>query len=657
MYKVCTKYVQSILTTTTVNYDVDLCLFKKIKNIFILMDRSKTFIPKGHYDQTNKLYENNLETTSHDVLSYDKKLFPVQSDINNADNSLLSRSNFVNYDKPNHPYTAYDILKDDVTDLFKKLDDMPANQVLIKRANEKTLENTHNDGVTKIDQYGTDRSFIPAKYTAATKPDLLDMNVQGIKDHVVDHTIYINSNNRDIEQYPDPFNYRVDFNPVSGNNNAYIGRLFKNVKYIDIKSVTTPRRYYINKYQLKLYDSSVQGTVNTVTNFLLYNGSNLRASNEMILNSFQLYRGKLINATINMTFYFYYYKITINTEQYYIYRNDLFIDTNCTQRINMQIGTVNTTDIIDAYISMLTTDGNNISVLSVNNGESLNGVGEITNYAVYQPVSVNNSIYMVVVNNKIYDGNYNASTNIPKLKDGTGVKGTLYSVNVGGTQNFGNGSTTFSIGNQVEYDGTRWIKHTDKFQSINFCQKDDVFENIIDNTFELSYTKNGTDYVIHNINNYSLNGLSLEDDRYLLLNIKELDSNYEYTTEQNINNNFSILFPDYINGDYFYLNTSYQDKVFNRGVLGNVKKLTICFRNSSGTSIKVSNANYIDYDIKTPTDRCICTYDSNTGEKVRNYTCSHSYLRHGGYEKLQNTIIIKLGLVEGYQQVLELQSV
>ena len=38
-------------------------------------------------------------------------------------------------------------------------------------------------------------------------------------------------------------------------------------------------------------------------------------------------------------------------------------------------------------------------------------------------------------------------------------------------------------------------------------------------------------------------------------------------------------------------------------------------------------------------------------------SCSHSYLRHGGYEKLQNTIMIKLGVVEGMQDVLELQSV
>lgn len=58
----------------------------------------------------------------------------------------------------------------------------------------------------------------------------------------------------------------------------------------------------------------------------------------------------------------------------------------------------------------------------------------------------------------IYEGAYNATTNTPALTDGIGTKGYYYVVNVVGTQNFGSGSISFSIGDWVIYNGTIWQK-------------------------------------------------------------------------------------------------------------------------------------------------------------------------------------------------------
>lgn len=57
-----------------------------------------------------------------------------------------------------------------------------------------------------------------------------------------------------------------------------------------------------------------------------------------------------------------------------------------------------------------------------------------------------------------YKGQWNATTNIPVLINGTGNTGDVYAVSVAGTQNFGAGAITFIVGDQVIYNGTIWEK-------------------------------------------------------------------------------------------------------------------------------------------------------------------------------------------------------
>ncbi len=55
-------------------------------------------------------------------------------------------------------------------------------------------------------------------------------------------------------------------------------------------------------------------------------------------------------------------------------------------------------------------------------------------------------------------GNWNASTNVPSLVNGTGTKGDLYYVTVGANHDFGAGTLEFEAGDMVFYDGTVWRK-------------------------------------------------------------------------------------------------------------------------------------------------------------------------------------------------------
>jgi len=57
----------------------------------------------------------------------------------------------------------------------------------------------------------------------------------------------------------------------------------------------------------------------------------------------------------------------------------------------------------------------------------------------------------------VFKGGWNASTNTPTLISGTGSAGWMYIVTVGGTQNLGGGSFTYTAGDLLVYDGTNWI--------------------------------------------------------------------------------------------------------------------------------------------------------------------------------------------------------
>lgn len=100
-----------------------------------------------------------------------------------------------------------------------------------------------------------------------------------------------------------------------------------------------------------------------------------------------------------------------------------------------------------------------------------------------------------------YKGEWNANTNSPDIYPSyTGNSGDQYRVATGGTQNLGNGSVTFEVGDFVFYNGSTWdkIDNTESVTSVNgatgavVLDTDDINEgstNLYDKTVSLS---NGT---------------------------------------------------------------------------------------------------------------------------------------------------------------------
>lgn len=463
---------------------------------------------------------------------------------------------------PKFSYNQLDMMENDISNLFKSLDDKNINKATI------TMQETHNPELPNNFNQGLSRSLIPKRMHEYERTPLIDDNIRNVGEYTTEYVIYLHSGDRDAKTYPNPFDYKIEFNPVAGSRQAYISRVFKNIKYISLKAICVPRRYYI---------------INKITNLIfkqIFSGPPLDGSNfvNMFINTainasvpipYQRFRCKI---TYNMIdYYFIVFKhILLNGDEYYMTTYDIYTDQLLSQKVTVQIGTSTKQQIIDPF---------------------LNGGTIPANYTVVFDVLIETNYWIII--------------------DKTNYK-------------------------------------------IKFCPKEDIFFEIINLTFEFQITETNPNLIIPNsFYQYMLLYRSLEEDRYLLLNIKEIDNLYStYGTDQDIENSFSLLFPNYINGDSFYLEAAGQDKIYDHGTLGNITRMTIQIKDSTGRQLNVSHNSIIDSDITTPNDTCVCGVDSITGDRIRNYQCYHSYLRHPSYEKLQNILLFKVGVLEAKHNVM-----
>lgn len=73
----------------------------------------------------------------------------------------------------------------------------------------------------------------------------------GKSDIIREYVSHINSIDRDLKQYPNPFNFLVHLAPNPDDTNASISRTFTNIRYIKTIMTTLPRKYLINKKQIE----------------------------------------------------------------------------------------------------------------------------------------------------------------------------------------------------------------------------------------------------------------------------------------------------------------------------------------------------------------------------------------------------------------------
>jgi len=127
---------------------------------------------------------------------------------------------------------------------------------------------------------------------------------------------------------------------------------------------------------------------------------------------------------------------------------------------------------------------------------------------------------------------------------------------------------------------------------------------------------------------------TLDSDRYLMLNIEEINDNNVNSTNSSLRDAFCLLSPDSYGELHYYASTNYQDKIYKMSNLGNINRLTLTLKDSYGKQLEMPN---LDFHINT--DKT-CTCDGT------NYGCPCTYIRHPYYKWLQVQYMIKLGVVE-----------
>lgn len=133
---------------------------------------------------------------------------------------------------------------------------------------------------------------------------------------------------------------------------------------------------------------------------------------------------------------------------------------------------------------------------------------------------------------------------------------------------------------------------------------------------------------------YYFSTKSLDTDRYIMLNIEEINDNNVNSTNSALRDAFCLLSPDSYGELHYYASTNYQDKIYKMSNLGNINRLTLSLKDSYGNQLIMPN---LDFNISTGKS---CNCDGT------DYGCPCTYIRHPFYKWLQVQYMLKLGVVE-----------
>ena len=414
----------------------------------------------------NPISNINLLNETNDLINFFKK-----SNINDT----INNDYFNHYiSKPSNNTSSINPIKLPLTEWppqdKNNLDLYDSDKVLtdIKSNNFNSSSNINDNTIKSTNEFTSQIVQPYIDWDKHEKPELYYNNLikEGKTEIMNEYIVNIDSIDRDINRYPNPFNYKVYFKSIPNQTGAVINRNFKNVKYLDLQSMILPRKFYINKDILD---------INTIDNN--------------------------INSLFNP-----------NTKS-----GDLFILSDKEYLV------------IDYY-------NNDIKTL----------------------------VYMLKPNNN--------------------------------------------------------------FISINEC-------------WEIS--KNSSNFIYYH--HFFLDNYSLEQEKFLLLYIDEITDNKKLSSNYNIEKAFSILYPDYTNSEYYYLDTRFVEKTYKFSELGNIDNLTIKICNSQGVQLNI-NQSALDNNIKT-LNSCYCI-DILTKTYNKKYNCCCCYFRHPYFLKNQNNLLFKIGVVE-----------
>jgi len=425
---------------------------------------------------------------------------------------------------------------------------------------------------TPLDKFN--KSDVVFKNINETKPQIDVLN---------EYIVNIDSADRNITFYPNPFKMRVLFNAgsdlgVNANPDLKILKDFENIKYLRLETATFPRYYALalatsTGSTSNVGDSNEKDIVNAIISHI--DGTHGDTSANFL--TFILALTKPTNYVVNYVAYVpYILTVTI----YVTYTSP---DTNKSEVISYVYKYSGTND--DTF--KITRNGDdlaNASNIFFSNEKKI--INDIKNEIITHTSEANFTTFIGGYElPEYYSLLTKASYNNPTYIN---AKFTIINSAV---------TPSVSIAYELVYNGT--------------------IANTITNRYVVDTTKD------------------LSTDRYTMLNIDEITDNTQSSTSGKSQYNF--LYPDYITTNYFYGDNHFVDKIYKNTKLGMIKNLTMQLSDSFGNLIK--GGKYIDTTITTGKS-CTCDDTPNV------YNCSCNYIRHPYYRNFQLTLMFKVGCYE-----------
>lgn len=286
------------------------------------------------------------------------------------------------------------------------------------------------------------------------------------------------------------------------------------------------------------------------------------------------------------------------------------------------------TNVLNEIIAQTSINKNVASPLTTVNSQTVEVVNLKTySYTMNVTHGTKNAVYTVVYpsdvtyNTQYYNSTYVSGTVMNNYDMDAFVSGLNYNMvsSIGGTKNniIGDYELLFTLTTITP------IQVIVKFMVNNAVSTR--------RTYEFN-TKLGTSVGVLDFYYFSVK--TLDSDRYLMLNIEEINDNNVNSTNASLRDAFCLLSPDSYGELHYYASTNYQDKIYKMSNLGNINRLTLTLKDSYGKQLEMP---YLDYHINTD-KTCTCN--------GTNYGCPCTYIRHPYYKWLQVQYMIKLGVVE-----------
>jgi len=421
------------------------------------------------------------------------------------------------------------------------------------------------------------------------KSDVVFKNINETKpqvDVLNEYIVNIDSADRNITFFPNPFKMRVLFNAgndvgINGSPDLKILKDFENIKYLRLETATFPRYYSLlltscTGATSNVGDLTEQDIVHTII-------SHIDGTHGDTSANFLTFILALVIPTNYVVNYVAYVPYVLTVTIYVTYTSP---DTNKSEVISYVYKYSGTND--DTF--KITRNGNDLAdasnVFYTNEKKIIN---DIKSEIITHTSEANFTTFITDYNNNSLPEYYSlltkASYNNPTYIN---AKFTIINSNV---------IPSVSIAYELVYNGSIGDTITNRY--------------IVDTTKDLS------------------------TDRYTMLNIDEITDNTQSSTSGK--NQYNYLYPDYITTNYFYGDNHFVDKIYKNTKLGMIKNLTMQLSDSFGNLIK--GGKYIDTTITTGKS-CTCEDTPNI------YNCSCNYIRHPYYRNFQLTLMFKVGCYE-----------